>query len=179
MTFGSLYHKVILATRCLFGLSGCGYRWGNLHQKDNLTIAIPVWENETFWRDAEDELTNALKNASWDKTHFRLVTPMNTFETENPEADLRLTGRILSISAPVTQEGYHSSEPEEISVNISVEYELWRKKKDGDGYESCLKKTMSSSGRAFTRRGESKELAKRQALEKAARDIIDSLEADF
>jgi hypothetical protein len=145
----------------------------NLHSKKYKTIAIPVWDNRTFEREIEDKLTNALKRANWQQTHFRLLNPMTAWDEENKEPDTFLEGNIAKISRFVPLEGRFSTTPLMRSVSVTVDF-TWRDKK------SVIKKfQLTASGQSFGARGESDEDALIEALDKVARDLLANLEEGF
>ena len=84
----------------MFGLSGCGYTQQELFNTEYQTVAVPIFQNKTFYRGVELELTEALIKEIELRTPYK-VTATNTAQTI-------LEGQIVAISqSPLssTQEG--------------------------------------------------------------------------
>lgn len=74
-------------------LAGCGYTVGNSYQSDVQTVYVPIFENKTFRRGFEYQLTDAVQQKIQSQTPFRLA--------KGVEADTRLTGTIRQINKSV------------------------------------------------------------------------------
>lgn len=74
-------------------LTGCGYTVGNSYQPDVQTVYVPIFENKTFRRGFEYQLTEAVQQKIQSRTPFRLANGV--------EADTRLTGTIKEIRKSV------------------------------------------------------------------------------
>lgn len=82
---------------CGLPLLGCGYRSVS-YIKEVSTVAVPIFDNQTAYRDLEFELTRAIHNQIKSSTPFRL-------EPKPERADLLLKGEITSYRKPVAIEG--------------------------------------------------------------------------
>ena len=72
----------------LFALiSGCGYTTKSLISRKINSIYIPIFENDTFRRGLEFDLTSAVKDEIMSKTKLRIL--------QKDSADTILTGRIM------------------------------------------------------------------------------------
>ena len=75
----------VLIVFCVGLLSGCGYIVGNSFPTDVRTISVPVFTSESFRRDAELLLTEAVHKEIQKRTPFRLVN-------DGPAADRQHLG---------------------------------------------------------------------------------------
>jgi len=74
----------------------CGYQL-NPYLKDVTTVAVPIFDNKTTWREMEFELTNLVNREIKARTPFRLVS--------HPEdADIIIQGTIMDYRKPVVVE---------------------------------------------------------------------------
>jgi len=107
----------------LVGLSGCsadgsnGYAFGGAYREDIRTIAIPVFENETYAPGLEIELTDALIKEIHRSTPWRV--------TNTSAASTRLSGRIDSADLKKLTTNSRSGLVQELGVVIAVSFE-WR-----------------------------------------------------
>lgn len=77
-------------------LISCGYQ-ANPYLKDVATVAVPIFDNKTTWREMEFELTNLVHREIKARTPFRLVS--------HPEdADIIIQGEIVDYRKPVMVE---------------------------------------------------------------------------
>lgn len=85
----------ILVTLCL--LAGCGYQSVS-YMKEVSTISVPIFDNQTTYREMEFELTRAVHNQIKSCTPFLL-------EPKPEQADILLKGEITNYRKPVAIEG--------------------------------------------------------------------------
>ena len=74
-------------------LSGCGYTVGNGFSPDIKTVSVPIFENDTYRRGLEYQLTEAVQKEIQNRTPYRLA--------RGTDADTRLTGRIVQVRKDV------------------------------------------------------------------------------
>ncbi len=87
----------IIAIALLFPfLAGCGYQSGQISSGRGLTLAVPLFKNETFRRDLEKDLTRAVHQEITARTNYHLVPAAG--------ADLLMEGRILDIQEAAISE---------------------------------------------------------------------------
>ena len=72
---------------------GCGYSTKSLIIRDVKTIYVPIFENNTFRRDLEFDLTKAVKDEVLSKTRLRIV--------KKDDADTVLYGTISSLNETI------------------------------------------------------------------------------
>ncbi|MFK7778137.1 MAG: LPS assembly lipoprotein LptE [Gimesia sp.] len=102
-------------------LTGCGYTVGNSYQPDVQTVYVPIFENKTFRRGFEYQLTEAVQQKIQSRTPFRLA--------KGVEADTKLTGTIKQINKSVlatTQD----ADPRNLNLQFVVEV-TWEDMRSG------------------------------------------------
>lgn len=102
-------------------LAGCGYTVGNSYQPDVQTVYVPIFENKTFRRGYEYQLTEAVQQKIQSRTPFRLG--------KGVEADTKLTGKIRQINKTVlgtTQ----NTDPRNLNLQFVVEV-TWEDMRSG------------------------------------------------
>lgn len=104
-----LSHAVSLASLLL--ISGCGYTVGNGFNPDVKTVSVPIFENDTFRRGIEVQLTEAVQKEIQKRTPYRLAKGLN--------ADTRLTGRIVQARKDVLGEN-KNDDPRELQLSLMI-----------------------------------------------------------
>ncbi len=94
----------------VWALPGCGYMVGNAYGPDVRTVEVPIFENDTFRRGIEYQLTESVQREIQLRTPFRLV--------KGP-ADTRLTGRIVEARKNVLGET-RNDDPRELQLALFV-----------------------------------------------------------
>ncbi|MBM4077483.1 MAG: hypothetical protein FJ267_17795, partial [Planctomycetes bacterium] len=102
---------VLLMIVCTTMLSGCGYVVGNGFNPDVRTVSVPMFENETFRRGIEAQLTEAVQKEIQQRTPYRLAKGL--------DADTRLTGRIVRTRKDVLGEN-RFDDPRELQVSLMI-----------------------------------------------------------
>lgn len=103
--------RKVLAAAMLTLCSGCGYMVGNGFDPEIRTVSVPVFENDTYRRNIELQLTEAVQKEIQNRTPFRLA--------KDGESDTRLVGRIVSIRKDVLGETRYD-DPRELQFTIMV-----------------------------------------------------------
>lgn len=96
---------------CASSLAGCGYMVGNTFGPEVRTVDVPIFQNDTFRRGIEYQLTEAVQKEIQTRTPFRLAN--------GPNADTRLTGRIVDFRKNVLGET-QNDDPRELQVSLYV-----------------------------------------------------------
>jgi hypothetical protein len=92
-------------------LSGCGYMVGSGFSPDFKTVAVPIFENDTFRRGLEYQLTEAVHKEIQNRSPYRLA--------RGSDADTRLTGRIVQVRKDVLGEN-NNDDPRQLQFSILV-----------------------------------------------------------
>jgi len=96
----------------LFLMTGCGYAVGPMHDPQIRSVHVPIFESQLYRRGMEYQLTEAVQKAILERTPYRLA--------KGPNADTRLTGRILELRKNVLGENRYD-DPRELQVALAVE----------------------------------------------------------
>lgn len=104
-----LSHAVCLGSLLL--CSGCGYTIGNGFNPDVKTVSVPIFENDTFRRGIEVQLTEAVQKEIQTRTPYRLAKGL--------DADTRLTGRIVQTRKDVLGENKFD-DPRELQFSLMI-----------------------------------------------------------
>lgn len=113
--------KLLLLLLLSINLTGCGYTVGNSYQPDVQTVYVPIFENKTFRRGFEYQLTEAVQQKIQSRTPFRLA--------KGVEADTKLTGTIKSIDKSVLATT-QNADPRNLNLKFVVEV-TWEDMRSG------------------------------------------------
>jgi len=91
--------------------SGCGYTLGNGFSPNLKTVSVPIFENDTYRRGLEYQLTEAVQKEIQNRTPYRLA--------RGNDADTRLTGRIVQVRKDVLGEN-NNDDPRQLQLSIMV-----------------------------------------------------------
>jgi hypothetical protein len=94
----------------LGSLPGCGYMVGNAYGPEIRTVEVPIFENETYRRNIELQLTEAVHKEIQSRTPFRLVPS---------GGQTRLTGRIVDVRKDVLGETQFD-DPRELQLSLFI-----------------------------------------------------------
>jgi hypothetical protein len=153
------------AAALLVALAGCGYRLGPTEPVGGAaTVAVPVFDNRTFRRGVETDLSRLVSSELITRSRLRLV------ETG---ADLVVDGAICFIDENVLSEA-EDQVVRESSVLVTVEFCI----RDGRTGEPVVPIQRVTERESFVPGiGESIRSARAEALRRIAADIVDRLEA--
>jgi len=90
-------------------LTGCGYIVGNGFGPEIRTVSVPIFQNDTFRRNIEFQLTEAVQKEIQNRTPFRLV--------KGDQADTLLQGQIVQVRKDVLGETKFD-DPRELQFTI-------------------------------------------------------------
>jgi hypothetical protein len=150
-----------------FLLGACGYTSRSLMRQNVNTVYISIFDNQTFRRGLEFDLTNALKNEVLYKTRLKVV--------DKDHADSALSGTITDV-----QEGVLIEDPKgdivESSVIIFVNFS-WVDLRTG---RTIVKKQNVTQRAEFRpRRRETVATASNQAFVDLAERIVNLMEEEW
>lgn len=158
---------IIIGVTCYLLLatcSGCGY--APLSPTAAVkTLSVPIFENKTFWRGYEFELTNLVQN--------EILTRRPEYQiVSNPtQSDLVLIGEITNISKPVLVEGVQDR-----TIQSQIAFTLKITIKDRRTGKTIHEEQRTEPGEFVGQRAENEDSARRQASEKLARWVTVVLE---
>jgi hypothetical protein len=90
---------------------GCGYMVGNGFGPEIRTVSVPIFQNNTYRRNIEYQLTEAVQKEIQNRTPFRLAS--------GDEADTRLLGTIVEVRKDVLGETQFD-DPRELQLTLMV-----------------------------------------------------------
>jgi hypothetical protein len=145
-----------------------GYSTASIYSTAIRTVAVPIFENETFARGVEFDLTDALIKEIEARTPYKVTT--------QPRADTILTGRIKSVELNQLSKSRLTGLGEEVVMSVTIDFEWkdWRT-------DAPLVARTSFSGHGLAvpsaPTGERLELGRMAAVQQLARDIVDEMRA--
>jgi len=142
---------------------GCGYTAAPLHSTDYSSVAVDIFANETFDRQIEFGLDEALVKEIERKTPWK-VTGRN-------RADTVLTGMITDFDRRVLTKSPDDNTLE-LQVILVVDY-TWKEVKSG---KTLLRGSLRQPGEAVIAVGESEATAAREAFRDIAERIVERME---
>ncbi len=149
----------------LFALiSGCGYTTKPLISRKINSIYIPIFENNTFRRGLEFDLTNAVKEEIMSKTKLRIA--------QKDSADTILSGKIEKVAESMLSSNV-ADDIVESRVTIYVDIKLVDRR---TGRTLIEEKNLKRSAEFVVRRGENIKTASQESLADLAETIVGLLE---
>ena len=150
-----------------FALGGCGYSAGPLVRRDVATVHVPVFENRTFRRELEFQLTEAVQREIRERARLRIVSA--------GEAQTVLSGEIVGFRERVIAD---DAADDLVSKRIAVYVDFdWREVRSG---------RLLASARRFSRpadlivsRGETVASATVESFDDLAEAIVDRMEESW
>jgi hypothetical protein len=147
-----------------------GYAAGSLHPKDVATVAVHIFENETFERSVEFELADVLVKEIEARTPMKVVP--------DRRADSILTGRVRSVRRELLSRSRQTGLSEEIMVSITIDF-TWR---DVRSDRVLVERQFFSGHGLFVPSrptGEPIELGRFTAVQQLARDLVEEMRAEW
>ena len=145
-------------------ISGCGYTNKSLISRKINSIYIPIFENDTFRRGLEFDLTNAVKDEIMSKTKLRIAQKDN--------ADTILTGKIKKVTDSMLSSNAEDNIVES-RVSIYVDIKLVDRR---TGRTLIEEKNLKKSAEFIVKRGENIKTASQESLDGLAEIIVYHLE---
>jgi hypothetical protein len=148
---------------------------GNAYGPEVRTIEVPIFQNDSFRRNIEFQLTEAVQREIQTRTPYRLA--------KGPGADTRLTGRIVDIRKDVLGETQFD-DPRELQLSLFV-HVTWEDLRTGQLLASqevpIQPQAIPLVGQAefAPEVGQSLATATQDATERLARQIVNMLETPW
>lgn len=169
------YFAASIAVVGMFCLSGCGYVVGSPYGPEVRSVHVPTFTNETFRRGYELQLTEAVHKKIELNTPFRLMN--------SPQADTRLTGKIVSLNKRNANQNKYD-DPRELELAIGIEM-TWIDNRTG----AVLAQRTSPVGPQLSHAiaqasfapetGQSMATATQDAVDQLANQIVSMMEAPW
>lgn len=152
------------------GQLGCGYSSKELFPTEVHTVAVPIFENRTFYRGIEFELAEAMVKQVESRTPYKVVAPGT--------AQTILEGTITDIEQTQLSRRRPGGLPQEMEVTVTVDF-VW--KDLGRGGVIKDRRGFQAVGRYIPTAGigEPFETAQHDAVERLARDIVSTMRTDW
>ncbi len=168
----SFVHSSIRACLVLipFLLAGCGYSAKELYPAEYATVAVPMFENRTFYRGIEMELSEALVKEIELRTPYKVVN--------RGGAATSLTGTVTGVEQSLVSRRASGGLPQEVEVIVTVDF-AWTDLRTGEPIRD--RKGFEAVGRYVPARpvGQPFEVAQHAAVEQLADDIVSTMRADW
>src|SRR3972149_4640267 len=145
-------------------ISGCGYSTKSLISRKVDSIYIPVFDNTTFRRGLEFELTKAVKDEIMSKTNLKIV--------QKDSADTILNGTITSVTEGILTQDITDNIVES-RLTIHVDIKLVDRRTDR---VLISESDLKGSAEFIVKRGETIESAAGEGLVSLAETIVDHLQ---
>lgn len=172
------YRNLCIVTGLVFAclqLNGCGYLVGSAHQVDVQTVYVPIFESETYRRDLEFQLTEAVQKQILSHTPYRLA--------KGPYADTRLTGRILQVKKDLLLENQYDDVREfQLEYAVEVTWEDMRNQRILAQQQFPITPELIhlvSQSSVAPEVGQSFATGNKQAVDRMARQIVEMMETPW
>ena len=147
--------------------SGCGYHAGSLIPSDVRTIHVPMFDNMTFRRGLEFQLTEAVQQELLRRTHLRIVPA--------DEADTILTGAITDFQGSlIVRDVTFRALIQDVKISVNFK---WTDRRTGrilaEGND------ISKTVRLYATRGETIGSGAAESFRKLAEEIVDRMEGEW
>lgn len=147
---------------------GCGYSSKPLYRISVKTVSVPIFRNNTYNRDWEFRLTEAIcKNIEY-RTPYKIA--------QGERADTELTGEISSIDQDVLTRRFNLNLPRESQVTVAVNFQ-WKDLRTGRILVKRVSFSRSATG--IPQIGERMNDATQLAVERLAEAIVEQLQTEF
>ena len=177
-TMANNLRRIMFTAACamLIGIAGCasspttGYAFGSSYRDDVSSVAVPIFENDSFERAVEFELTDALVKEIEARTPYKVMTATR--------ADTILIGRITKIQRDVVSRSPLTGLNEEVVYRVSIDFE-WSDLRTGRTL--VRREAFEGQGVYHPSRpiGNPSELGAFAAVQQLASDIVDQMRADW
>jgi len=164
--FARVAAAAIALLAALAPVGGCGYSAGSLTRRSERRVHLPLFENRTYYRDLEVELTRQVEKELASRPGISIVP--------RESADIVLAGTITDFEQRVLSEDSEDSVSESSAVT-RVRLEVI------DARTGTVQRQYAVRDRAefLVARGESLASATSESFQDVARKIVDGLEGDF
>ena len=159
-----------------WSLGGCatdptqGYSAASSYPQNISTVAIGIFENRTYDRDFEYELTDALIKELEARTPYKVTSPSR--------ADTILTGRIQKVDRRQLSKSRLTGLSEEVTLSVTIDVE-WKDLRSGESLLELKSFTTHSLFVPSNPTREPIEIGQFGVAQQVARDLIAEMRADW
>lgn len=145
-----------------------GYQWRSLYRDDVKTVAVPIFQNRSFRRGVEFQLSKAIAN------HLEATTPYKVAPRER--ADTILEGEISDIAIRTVSEDSRVAVPQEQLYIVRVNF-TWKDLRTGKILAE--RRRFEQSATFYPTLGEGQFAGSQANVERLALAIVQELQADW
>jgi hypothetical protein len=163
----------LLGSGCGYSQNGAapvgGYQWKSLYRGDINTVAVPIFDNRTFYRNLEFSLTKAVINQLEAQSPYKVVP--------KERADTILEGRIDNIhvrTLSLDQHGAVIPQEQQFVMNIAFTWKDLR-----TGKTLVERRDFQQTSSYYPTLGEDQFISQQQSIEALATAIVHELQADW
>ncbi|MHC4995166.1 MAG: LPS assembly lipoprotein LptE [Planctomycetota bacterium] len=158
------------------GISGCasdgqqGYSSEELYDPSFRSVAVNLFENRSFYREIEFQLTEALTKEIESRTPYKV--------THAGGADTQITGTILSANKRLLSRSRDGGIGQELQLTVIASFE-WKDLRSGRIVRK--RSTISGTGEFVPALGLSEpvEIARHEAVSELSREIVSVMRSDW
>jgi len=147
-----------------------GFKAGTLHPTKYRSIAVPIFQNSTYDRQVGYQLTEALQKRLQQSSPYAIVG--------EGTADTVLRGKVTAVNLRQISQSLGTGLTEELGCTVTVDWE-WIDMRTGKPI--IARNGFASSGTVVASRPQAEplDLARYQAVQSLADDIVANLQADW
>ncbi|MEO0587208.1 MAG: LptE family protein [Planctomycetota bacterium] len=150
-------------------LGGCGYSTQGVFPEEYRTVAVPVFENRTFYRGVELEMTEAVIKAIETRTPYRVVG--------RAAADTVVRGSIVEIDQERLSRRRTGATPNQLEVRVRVDL-VWEDARRAEAIDDRLGLVLFGEYAPAIEVGEPLEVGLRQAVSQAGDEVVWMMQVD-
>jgi len=147
-----------------------GYASTSVYSKSISTVAVPIFANQTYGRDIEFELTDALIKEIESRTPYKV--------TSEAQADSIVLGQVRNVQLDQLSKSRLTGLSEEVILSVTIDFQ-WKDLRSGKVIVE--RKAFAGHGLFVPSRptGEPIELGRFAAVQQLARDIVAEMRSDW
>lgn len=147
-----------------------GYSPASLYSKSISTVAVPIFTSQSYSRDVEFELTDALIKEIESRTPYKV--------TSEAQADSIVLGQVRNVQLDQLSKSRLTGLSEEVILSVTIDFQ-WKDLRSGKVIVE--RKSFASHGLFVPSRptGEPIELGRFAAVQQLARDIVSEMRSDW
>ncbi|MEM6332134.1 MAG: LptE family protein [Planctomycetota bacterium] len=150
-------------------LGGCGYSTQGIYPEQYRTVAVPVFENRTFYRGVELEMTEAVIKAIETRTPYRVVGAAT--------ADTVVRGAVVEIEQERLTRRRTGATPNQLEVRVRVDL-VWEDARSMRAIDDRLGLVLFGEYAPAVEVGEPLEVGLRQAVSQAGDEVVWMMQVD-
>lgn len=171
-----LCSMMIVTAAVMLAIPGCatdpteGYASMTVFRDDVRTVAVPIFENHTFVRNVEFDLTDALIKEIESRTPYKVV--------DRARADTILIGHVRQVELDQLSKSRLTGLSEEVILSVTIDFR-WQHQQSG----KLLLERQEYAGQGLfvpsRPTGEPIELGRFAAVQQLARDIVNEMQSPW